>query len=220
METNTINAVTPRVRVLIVDDQDIIRVGLSLVIEEFDDIQLIGSAANGMEALQLCKTLKPDVVLLDLLMPGMDGITTISNIRTVYPKARIVVLTSSDDERLIQRALHAGALSYLVKNVTVPALIDAIRAATQGKSTLAQEATQVLIGVIQGPPAVGHDLSQRELETLKWMIRGLKNHEIAKQMMVSTSTVKKHVSSILNKLGVSNRLEAVTLALQQHILDN
>lgn len=210
---------TPPIRVLIVDDQDIIRVGLSFVVEEFDDIELIGSAASGTEALRLCETHKPDVILLDLLMPGMDGVTTIQNICAAYPNIHIVVLTSSDDERLIQRALHAGALSYLVKNVTVPALIEAIRAAYHGKSTLAQEAAQVLVGAIQRPPTLGHNLSQRELETLKLMTRGFKNHEIAQRMMVSTSTVKKHVSSILNKLGVSNRLEAATLALQHHILD-
>jgi|SRR5690606_28248769 len=210
---------TPPIRVLIVDDQDIIRVGLSFVVEEFDDIELIGTASNGMEALQLCETMKPDVILLDLLMPEMDGVTTIKNVHENFPDIRIVVLTSSDDEKLIRQALHAGAMSYLVKNVSVPALIEAIRAAAHGKSTLAQEATQVLVGAIQRPPAIGHNLSARELETLKFMIRGLKNHEIAKQMMVSTSTVKKHVSSILTKLGVSSRLEAVTLAIQHQIVD-
>ena len=213
------NNTTGPIRVLIVDDQDIIRTGLALVVEEYEDIELIGTASNGIEALRVCETLTPDVVLLDLIMPGMDGVTTIHNLRTRYPSIRIVVLTSSDEEKLVQKALHAGALSYLVKNVSVPALIDAIRAAYHGKSTLTQEAAQVLVGAIQRPPALGHDLSQREMETLRLMIRGLKNHEVAQQMMVSTSTVKKHVSSILSKLGVTNRLEAATLALEHQIVD-
>lgn len=210
---------SPAIRVLIVDAQDIVRVGLSLVIDSLDDMDLVGTARNGIEAVELCRELRPDVVLLDLVLADNDGVSTIEQLRIITPETRIVVLSSTDDEALIRKAIRAGALSLLLKNVAVSALMDTIRAAHQGKSTLAQEATQALIGALQRPPAAGHDLSDREMDTLMLMMRGLKNPEIASYMMVSTSTVKKHVSSIFAKLNVSNRLEAVTFALQHRILD-
>jgi NarL family two-component system response regulator LiaR len=167
----------------------------------------------------LSQDLHPSVVLLDLSISNEDGVTTIDQLHVTCPQTRIVALSATDDEVLVRKAIRAGALSLLLKNVAVPALIDAIRAANQGRSTLAQEATQALVGAMQRPPDAGHDLSDRELDTLMLMMRGLKNPEIASYMMVSTSTVKKHVSSIFAKLNVTNRLEAVTYALQHRILD-
>lgn len=213
------NAVLPPIRILIADAQDIVRVGLSLVLDALGDMELVGTAKTGQEAVALSQELRPDVLLLDLSIANEDGVTTIEQLRANCPQTRIVALSVTDDEVLIRKAIRAGALSLLLKNVAVPALIDAIRAAYQGRSTLAQEATQALVGAMQRPPAVGHDLSDRELDTLMLMMRGLKNPEIASYMMVSTSTVKKHVSSIFAKLNVSNRLEAVTYALQHRILD-
>jgi NarL family two-component system response regulator LiaR len=156
---------------------------------------------------------------MDLIMPGMDGAEATKAIRQGCPEIQVIVLTSFKEEDLVQRALQAGAIGYLLKNVSSDELADAIRAAKAGRPTLAPEAAQALIHASTRPPEPGHDLTEREREVLALMIKGLNNPDIADRLIVSRSTVKFHVSSILSKLGVSSRTEAVSLAIQHHIVN-
>ncbi len=207
------------VRVLIVDDHDIVRRGLVNMLDAFDDLELVGEASGGEQALQMCDTLTPDVILMDLVMPHMNGVTATERIHTMYPDIRIVVLTTFQEENLVQGALEAGAISYLLKNVSIDELANAIRNAYEGRATLAPEAAQVLISAATRPRQVGHDLTEREREVLALIVEGLSNREIADHLTISHSTVKNHVSNILSKLNASNRAEAVATALQNNLVD-
>jgi len=206
------------IRVIIVDDHAVVRSGLSAFLMVYDDLDFVGEAASGEEAIRLCKNLRPDVVLMDLVMPGMDGATATQAIRENCPDTQVIALTSFKEDDLVQGALKAGAIGYLLKNVSANELVSAIRAAHVGKPTLAPEAAHVLIQASQNPPTVGSDLTAREREILSLMVSGLSNPEIAEKLVVSRSTVKFHVSSILSKLGVSSRTQAVTLALQNKLV--
>jgi NarL family two-component system response regulator LiaR len=166
----------------------------------------------------LCEKLQPDVVLMDLVMPGMDGAQATRAIRAQCPQVQVVALTSFKEDELVQGALQAGAIGYLLKNVSADELADAIRKAHAGRATLAPEAAQVLIQAARQPPSPGYDLTPRELEVLALLVEGLNNPEIADRLVVSRSTAKFHVSSILSKLGVSNRTEAVSLAMQHKLV--
>jgi NarL family two-component system response regulator LiaR len=207
------------IRVLIVDDHDIVRRGLSNMLDTFDDLELVGDVSSGEQAIQMCDTLKPDVVLMDLVMPRMNGVMATERIHTLYPDIRIVVLTTFQEEDLVQGALEAGAISYLLKNVSIDELASAIRNAYEGRATLAPEAAQVLISAATRPPRLGHDLTEREREVLALIVEGLSNREIADHLTISHSTVKNHVSNILSKLNVANRAEAVATALQNKLVD-
>ena len=207
------------IRVLLVDDHAVVRSGLGAFLMAFEDLELVGEARNGEEAVRVCEDLKPDVVLMDLVMPGMNGAEATSIIREQYPETQVIALTSYKEEELVQGVLKAGAIGYLLKNVTGDELADAIRAAKAGQPTLAPEATQALIHATTKPPDLGFDLTQREREVLSLMIEGLNNPDIAERLVVSRSTVKFHVSSILSKLGASSRTEAVALALQHNLVD-
>jgi NarL family two-component system response regulator LiaR len=180
---------------------------------------LVGEAASGAEALRLCEQAAPDVILMDLVMPGMDGVATTRAVRERFPGIRVIALTSFPEDHLIQEVLGAGAISYLLKNVSADELARAIRAAREGQSTLAPEAAQALIARVTQPRTPGHDLSAREREVLALMVQGLRNPEIAERLVVGRSTVKFHVSSILGKLGAQSRTEAVALAIQHHLVD-
>jgi len=206
------------IRVMLVDDHAVVRSGLSAFLMVFDDLEFVGEASSGEEALRLCKTVRPDVVLMDLVMPGMDGATATQAIRQECPEIQVIALTSFKEQELVQGALRAGAIGYLLKNVSADELVSAIRAAHAGKPTLAPEAAHVLIQANQNPLPVGSDLTDREQEVLALMIEGLSNPEIAERLVVSRSTVKFHVSSILSKLNVSTRTQAVTLALQNKLV--
>ena len=207
------------IRVLLVDDHAVVRSGLAGFLLAFADMKLVGEAASGEEAVSLCRQVQPDVVLMDLMMPGMDGAEATRAIRERCPDIKVIVLTSFQEEELVQRALQAGAISYLLKNVSVDELADAIRAAVAGQPTLAPEATQALIHATTKPPDPEIGLTSREREVLALMVQGLSNPDIAGRLVLSRSTVKFHVSSILLKLGVSGRTEAVAFALQHHLVD-
>ena len=206
------------IRVMLVDDHGVVRSGLAAFLLAFDDLELVGEADGGEEALRLCEQLEPDVVLMDLVMPGMDGAAATRAIRERYPEVQVIALTSFKEEDLVQGALQAGAISYLLKNVAADELADAIRAAHAGRSTLAPEAAQALVKAATHPPTPGHDLTPRERDVLALMVEGLNNREIAERLVVSQSTVKFHVSSILSKLGVAGRTEAVALAVQHNLV--
>ncbi len=207
------------IRVMIVDDHSVVRSGLAAFMLAFDDLELAGEASSGSEALHVCAQVKPDVVLMDLVMPEMDGAAATRAIRQAYPDVQVIALTSFKEEDLVQAVLKAGAIGYLLKNVSADELADAIRAAKAGRPTLAPEAAQALINSATQPATMGSNLTDREREVLSLMVEGLNNPDIAERLVVSRSTVKFHVSSILSKLGVASRTEAVALALQQHLVN-
>ncbi|MFN8595079.1 MAG: response regulator transcription factor [Anaerolineae bacterium] len=207
-----------RIRVLIVDDHAVVRNGLRFFLLAFDQLELIGEAASGEESLEAAALMQPDVILMDLMMPGMGGVAAIRAIRQKYPAIQLIALTSFADDQTVQAALKAGAISYLLKNVSAQELADAIQAAYNGRATLAPEATQALVRAISDTPTPGFDLTPREKEVLQLMIEGLNNHEIAERLVIGLSTVKFHVSSVLSKLGAGSRAEAVAVALQNHLL--
>ena len=205
------------IRILLVDDHDMVRRGLAVFLMAFDDFELVGEAGNGQEAFERCAQLQPDVILMDLMMPIVDGVTAIRRIREAYPATQIIALTSFSEEKLVADAMQAGAIGYLFKNATVDELAAAIRAARVGLPTLAPEATRVLIRRAVQPSAPGYDLTDRERAVLRLLVEGRSNPEIADRLSVSRSTVKTHVSHILEKLGVGSRLEAVTLAIRHKL---
>ena len=206
------------IRVLLVDDHAMVRRGLATFLKVYDDLQLAGEADNGVDAIQQCAEFKPDVVLMDMVMPGMDGASATRAIRQQFPNVRVIALTSFKERELIKNALEAGAIGYLLKDVSADELAQAIRAAYSGRATLAPEAAQVLVQMVNQPPAPGLDLTQREREVLTLMVEGSSNSQIARELEVSSSTIKSHVSNILAKLGVASRTEAVTLALRNRIV--
>jgi NarL family two-component system response regulator LiaR len=207
------------IRVLLVDDHAVVRSGLGAFLLAFDDLELVGEAGGGAEAVRLCGELNPDVVLMDLMMPEMNGAEATTIIREQYPETQVIALTSYKEDELVHGVLKAGAIGYLLKNVTADELANAIRAAKAGQPTLAPEAAQALIHATTKPPELGFDLTEREREVLSLLIEGLNNPDIAERLFVSRSTVKFHVSSILSKLGASSRTEAVALALQHNLVD-
>lgn len=206
------------IRVMIVDDHAVVRSGLGAFLMAFADLELVAEAGSGEEAVRLCAHHDPDVVLMDLVMAGLDGAEATRAIREHCQDVQVIALTSFKEETLIQEALQAGAISYLLKNVTAAELAAAIRAAHAGQPTLAPEATAALIHAATKPKEPTYDLTSREQEVLTLMTQGLSNPEMAGKLVVSRSTVKFHVSSILSKLGVNGRTEAVALALQKNLV--
>ena len=204
---------------MLVDDHAVVRSGLSAFLLAFDDLEYVGEAAGGAEAVERCLVLRPDVILMDLVMPDVDGAEATRRIKEACPHVQVIALTSYKEDDLVQGALKAGALSYLLKNVTADELAGAIRAAHAGRSTLAPEAAEVLIKAATAPADVeAEGLTTRELEILRLMVSGESNPDIAARLFVSRSTVKFHVSNILMTLGATSRTEAVAIALQKGLV--
>ncbi|MCL4248019.1 MAG: response regulator transcription factor [Anaerolineae bacterium] len=204
---------TKTIRVAIVDDHAIVRSGLANFLRAFDDLEFVGEADNGAEALDLCRRLLPDVVLMDLVMPKMSGVEATAAICRKYPSIQVLVLTSFDDENFVQEALRAGAIGYLLKNASIHVMAEAIRSAYAGSSVFSSEATQALVRLRDRTPLPGSDLKEREREVLSLLTQGLTNPQIAETLSLSLSTIKFYVSSILEKLDVETRTEAVARAI-------
>lgn len=208
------------IRILIVDDHAVVRSGLNTFMLAFDDLDPVGQASNGAEAIAMCERLDPDVVLMDLIMPEMNGPDATRAIRARWPNVQVIALTSFKEEGLVQDALQAGAIGYLLKDISADDLAEAIRKARNGHPTLATEAAEALMQRATTGTHVGSDLTDREREVLTLLVEGLTNPEIAERLGISRSTVKYHVSNILTKLQAESRTEAVAVALQNGILDS
>jgi NarL family two-component system response regulator LiaR len=208
----------PPIRVIAVDDHEVVRGGIKYALLDYDDIELVGEARDGESAVRLCEQVRPDVVLMDLMMPGMDGVETTKAMREQCPQVQILVLSSFYDEDLVPRAMQAGAIGYLLKGVSNQELVEAIRAAHAGQPVLAKEAMAALVQAAAPSPQLGDDLNEREREVLALLAQGLSNKEIAERLFISLATVKYHVRVLLSKLGANSRAEAVALAWQHHLI--
>jgi NarL family two-component system response regulator LiaR len=206
------------IRVVAVDDHKVVRNGIRFSLLAFEDLEFVGEAESGEDALRVCQAVQPDVILMDLKMPGMGGIATTRAVRKRYAHVRVIALTSFQERSLVQAALQAGATGYLLKDAAVDELAEAIRAAYAGRCTLAPAAVQALAGTADRPTAPGHDLTEREREVLALITEGLGNLEIAERLIISLPTARSHVSAILSKLGAANRAEAAALAVKHHLI--
>jgi NarL family two-component system response regulator LiaR len=207
-----------KISVLIVDDHAIVRQGLRTFLELMDDIVVAGEAAGGAAAVEMAGQLHPDVILMDLVMPGVDGIAATRQICTLQPDARVIALTSFvEDEKVIQ-AVQAGAIGYLLKDVSPNDLVEAIRAAKRGETRLHPDAARKLMKQVAAfpaqPPSSADDLTARESEVLRLVARGLSNREIAETLVISEKTVKTHVSSLLSKLNLEARTQLAIYAIR------
>lgn len=221
------------IRVALVDDQAMVRVGLRMILESEPDIEVCCEAADGADAVELFAAHQPDVVLMDIRMPGVDGLTATAAVTHAHPDAKVVILTTFDDDEYLYGALRAGASGFMLKSADGDTLVNAVRVVASGEALLAPEVTRRVIEQFvrtpaspeagmpspstPSPEAIG-DLSERELEVLQHMARGLSNQEIAKELFVSATTVKTHVSHILTKLGVRDRVQAVVEAYESGIV--
>lgn len=211
----------PLTRVMIVDDHTIVRNGVAFSLLAFPDLEVVGQADTGEDALHACASdgTLPDVVLMDLMMPGMGGVAAIRALHAEFPQVQIIALTSFPDGSLVEEALQAGAIAYLLKDVAIDDLAKAIRLAARGMPTLAPTAAQALVKTVtRRPPAIGHDLTQREREVLGLLAEGISNKDIADRLVITPATVKFHTRSIRSKLGTSTRTETVVLALTNHLV--
>jgi NarL family two-component system response regulator YdfI len=207
------------IRILIADDHLVVREGLRTILEVAEDLVPVGEAADGAEAVRLVGELAPDVVLMDLRMPGVDGIEAIRQIKAGYPGVEIVILTTYDDDAYIVQGLRAGARGYLLKDTGRQVLFEAIRAAARGESLLPSAVVEKVVAHLAEPkPVEAETLSKREREVLELLAQGAANKEIAAQLYIAERTVKAHVTSIFNKLGVNSRAEAVAVAMRSGLL--
>lgn len=211
-----------KIRVLIVDDQTVVREGLAAILAYYSDIEIVGQAEDGIKAMALVEKTKPDVILLDLVMPGEDGLTIIPKIKETSPETRILVVTSFAETERVFQAIKSGALGYLLKDATRDQLLQAIRDVAQGRASLQPSVAVRLIHEINHPSEslyTADPLTPRELETLRLIARGLSNQEIAQELVVHERTVAKYVSSILNKLHLANRTQAALYALREGLTE-
>jgi two-component system, NarL family, response regulator LiaR len=207
------------VKVLIVDDHALVRSGLKNFIFAYEWMEVAGEAANGAAAVEFCTHNDVDIVLMDVVMPEMDGCEATRRIMALGKPVKIIILTNYYEQENVERALNAGATSYLLKNVTPEQLSQAIQAALTGRPTLAPEATQVLIQATRQKPSSSFNLTTREQEVLALLVKGLSNQEIADQLSISITTAKYHLSNIFDKLGATSRVEAATIALDHKLVN-
>ena len=207
------------IRVLIVDDHPMVRSGIVDFIFAYDWMEVVGEAGNGVEAVEFCKDNEVDVVLMDMVMPLMNGSEATRRILALGKPIQVIVLTSFHEQNLVHQALKAGAISYLLKNVSAQELASAIRAAHAGRSVLAPEATEALIQAARQEDEVGFDLTPREREVLVLLVDGSTNREISQQLSIGMATVKYHLTNIFSKLGAKNRVEAVTIAIEHDLVN-
>jgi len=206
------------IQVMLVDDHNVVRSGLATFLRAYEDLELVGEAKNGLEAVNLCHQKKPDVILMDLMMPEMDGIAATRAILADYPDIKIIAMTSFEEEELVHGVLAAGAISYLLKNVSADELSKAIRAAVSGRSTLSPEAARALVHATRSTKQSLFDLTEREREVLNLVVQGNSNQQIADALVISVATVKAHISNILSKLQVSSRAEATSFAIKNKLV--
>ena len=204
----------PDIRVMIVDDHGVVREGLKAYLSAAEDLEVVGEAADGAEAVLECRRLDPDVVLMDLVMPVMDGAAATARIKHANPAVKVIALTSFAADDLVQRALDAGATSYLLKDTRPEALVPAVRDAYAGKGTIDSKAMQAMMR----RQDLGWDLSPREREVLALLVKGMTNEEIAGKLILSTGTVRLHVSNILLKLHAPNRTSAAVIAVENRLI--
>src|SRR5664280_1199392 len=209
-----------KIRLLVVDDQTVVREGLAAILTNYSDIEVIGQAADGIQAVEIIKKEKPDVLLLDMMMPNQDGLTTIPKVREVSPNTRILVVTAYAENDLVYQAIKAGALGYILKDATRDQLLQAVRDVDQGRASLQPSIAVKLIQEINHPTELTYTadpLTRRELETIRLIARGLSNQDIAEKLVVNERTIAKYVSSILDKLQLANRTQAALYALREGI---
>lgn len=202
------------IQVMLVDDHMMVRDGLKMFLSIYEDITVVAEAADGAQAMTLCAEQQPEVILMDMVMPNVDGPTAIGRILAQFPATQVIALTSFMEETLVQRAIAAGAVGYLLKDVHADKLATAIRDAHHGQATITATAAHALVRRVNRPPAPGHDLTPREREVVKLLVDGKTNQEIAEALTISLGTARLHVSNILGKLAVSNRTEAALFAVQ------
>ncbi len=209
------------IRVLLADDHPVVRQGLRTFLELQDDVEIVGEAADGPEAVAVAGRILPDVVLLDLVMPGMDGVEAIRGVRAASPGTRVVVLTTFSDDRMVVDSVKAGAAGYLLKDVRPPDLAEAVRAVHRGESVLHPRVAGKLMREVARPPRPGtlESLSERELDVLRLLASGLPNRDIAARLVLSEKTIKTHVSSILAKLEVKDRTQAALYAVREGLVE-
>ncbi|OQY91566.1 MAG: DNA-binding response regulator [Anaerolineae bacterium UTCFX2] len=206
------------IKLLVVDDQSIVRKGICALLEQVDDIDVVGEASNGIEAIAQAKTLHPDVILMDLVMPKMDGITAIQQILAHQPRMRIMALTSFVAEDKVLPAIKAGALGYLLKDSEPEELIMAIRKVSRGEPSLHPTVAKMMLEELSQPvkqPLTPDPLTEREVDVVRLVAQGLSNRQIADQLVIGEATVRTHVGNILNKLHLANRVQATLYALRE-----
>jgi len=205
------------IRVLVADDHFVVRQGLAALLTPRNGMEVVGEATNGREAVELAQTLQPDVILMDMIMPELDGVAAIAQIKAQNPAARILVLTSFGEKEKVAAAIQAGALGYLLKDSSPDDLFDAIRSVYRGRLSLPQELATTLLQPQASVPTGGH-FTARELDVLRLLVQGKSNPEIGQALFISPTTVRSHVTSILTKLNVANRTQAAVVAQELHLV--
>ncbi|MEX1019837.1 MAG: response regulator transcription factor [Litorilinea sp.] len=203
---------------MIVDDHAMFRRGIEIALKIASDVELVGETDDGHAAIRLCEEVNPDVILMDMRMADMDGVTATRIIRQQFPRTKVIALSNDAEETMVSNAIQAGAIGYLVKTILPHDLIQAIRAAVAGRVILSPDATEALVRAATRPPKPDYGLTLREMEVLHALKEGHTNNTIAEKLVISPATVKHHISNILNKLQVSSRMEAVVMATRKRLI--